>query len=407
MVLEHNASDVILAWHHSIWALLNGLPSRPRRLVVVVNPVGGRRRALATYKNKVAPLLHRAAITTSLTVTEYQGHGREVGEGVGEGVDGVVAVGGDGLVNEVVLGLLLRSCRLHHHDPHDHTRPLPSTKLRLGIIPGGSTDATCHGTHGTSDVITAALHIIMGDSRSVDLAAVYSGDKLQSVATTMVSYGYFGDLLRTSERWRCLGPTRYLVAGLVQFFRNRSYEGSLKVLTPATPLSHTYDIDKCNHDCGVCDNAALSTSKPGEWLQFNGRWSIVTSAVMSCACRLTPHGISPTAHLGDGCTDLILVSGGSRWRVLTYLLRTAYTGDAARLNHVNMHRVQEVHFTPKVNKPKSSWNCDGEQLLEPTLRLKVHCQRLRLFSRGVESAGDSYTKTTTSPSASCKNASSV
>lgn len=35
-----------------------------------------------------------------------------------------------------------------------------------------------------------------------------------------------------------------------------------------------------------------------------------------------------------------------------------------------MHRVQEVEFIPKASGPKSSWNCDGEQLKEPALKLK-------------------------------------
>jgi hypothetical protein len=31
-----------------------------------------------------------------------------------------------------------------------------------------------------------------------------------------------------------------------------------------------------------------------------GKFLVVTSAVMLCACKLTPQGLSPSAHLGDG-----------------------------------------------------------------------------------------------------------
>ncbi len=44
---------------------------------------------------------------------------------------------------------------------------------------------------------------------------------------------------------------------------------------------------------------------------------------MSCRCGMTKNGISPKAHLGNGCTDLILVSQCSRLDYLKYLLRTA------------------------------------------------------------------------------------
>lgn len=396
VALVHAAGDVVVAWYQAIWALLHGLPQRPKRVLVIINPEGGKRCAHNVYAKKVAPLFRRAALHATVVQTQYRGHGRELVEnGTGmDLVDGVVAVGGDGLVNELVMGLLMVSIRRAGVDPHDPQVTLPTTHLRLGIIPGGSTDAMCHGTHGTSDVITAALHIIMGDSRCVDVAAIYRNGQFQNVATTMVSYGYFGDLLKTSEQWRKLGPTRYLVSGFLQFMRNRSYEGQLKVLTPANPLAQPYDMNGCCHECSVCDKAAMAAPAAGQWLKFTGRWSVVTSAVMSCACRLSPYGVSPSAHLGDGCTDLILVSGGSRCRILSYLFRTAYTGNAVSLDHVNIHRVQEVHFTPKPTGAKSQWNCDGEQLTEPALKLKVHCQRLRLFSRGIEIRTEDFSKTT-------------
>lgn len=61
-----------------------------------------------------------------------------------EGVDGVVAVGGDGLVSEVVMGLLLVACRRAGINPHDPEMQLPTTHLRLGIIPGeGHRDGYC------------------------------------------------------------------------------------------------------------------------------------------------------------------------------------------------------------------------------------------------------------------------
>ena len=43
-------------------------------------------------------------------------------------------------------------------------------KLRVGMIPGGSTDAVATTLHGTNDIITATLHIIIGDDRNVDIS---------------------------------------------------------------------------------------------------------------------------------------------------------------------------------------------------------------------------------------------
>lgn len=111
----------------------------------------------------------------------------------------------------------------------------------------------------------------------MDVAAVYRQGELQNVATTMVSYGYFGDLLKTSERWRKLGPSRYVVSGILQVLRNRSYEGQLKVLTPANPLAQPYDINTCCQNCTICDKAAVSPPAPGEWLH-------VSTVFSTCRC---------------------------------------------------------------------------------------------------------------------------
>ena len=37
--------------------------------------------------------------------------------------------------------------------------------LRIGVIPGGSTDALAYSLHGARDVVTAALHIVVGDDK--------------------------------------------------------------------------------------------------------------------------------------------------------------------------------------------------------------------------------------------------
>ena len=48
--------------------------------------------------------------------------------------------------------------------------------LRVGVIPGGSTDALAMSLHGTNDIMTATLHIITGDRRNVDVSSICNGD---------------------------------------------------------------------------------------------------------------------------------------------------------------------------------------------------------------------------------------
>ena len=46
---------------------------------------------------------------------------------------------------------------------------------------------------------------------------------------TMLAYGFFGDIIQQSDKWRCLGPLRYDLAGFCQFIRNTSYHSELTI----------------------------------------------------------------------------------------------------------------------------------------------------------------------------------
>lgn len=66
-------------------------------------------------------------------------------------------VGGDGMFQEVLNGVMaVRSCG-------EADRAAAAAKLRLGHIPGGSTDAVAYSLNGTRSAATAALHVALGD----------------------------------------------------------------------------------------------------------------------------------------------------------------------------------------------------------------------------------------------------
>ena len=71
-----------------------------------------------------------------------------------------VQVGGDGLFQEIMNGLL--DLRAQGGD-----MAAVAASMRLGHIPAGSTDAVAYSINGTRSQLTAALHIALGD-RSAD-----------------------------------------------------------------------------------------------------------------------------------------------------------------------------------------------------------------------------------------------
>ncbi len=75
-----------------------------RRVVAIVNPVSGRG-AVAPLVRRVKRALLRAGGTLEVRVTNNPGHATELASQVGDDVEAVLVVGGDGTVCEVVNGL--------------------------------------------------------------------------------------------------------------------------------------------------------------------------------------------------------------------------------------------------------------------------------------------------------------
>ena len=76
-----------------------------RRLLTIANPISGRGHAKRLLPH-FAKLAHAAEVTIEIALTEAPGHGRQLAAAANEkGFDGVIAVGGDGTINEVINGL--------------------------------------------------------------------------------------------------------------------------------------------------------------------------------------------------------------------------------------------------------------------------------------------------------------
>jgi diacylglycerol kinase family enzyme len=111
------------------------------RALLVVNPA-----ATTTSARRRDVLIHALASEMKLEVvtTEYRGHARDLGRQAAESddIDLVVALGGDGTVNEVVNGLL-------------HAGPDPERLPRLAVVPGGSTNVFARALGLPNDAVDA------------------------------------------------------------------------------------------------------------------------------------------------------------------------------------------------------------------------------------------------------------
>ncbi|MFI6641350.1 diacylglycerol/lipid kinase family protein [Streptomyces sp. NPDC050504] len=129
------------------------------RALLVVNPA-----ATTTSARTRDVLIHALASEMKLdtVTTEYRGHARDLGRRAAESkdVELVVALGGDGTVNEVVNGLL-------HNGPDVENLP------RLAVVPGGSTNVFARALGLPNDAVEATGAILdalsNGSERTVSL----------------------------------------------------------------------------------------------------------------------------------------------------------------------------------------------------------------------------------------------
>ncbi|XP_019732674.1 ceramide kinase isoform X2 [Hippocampus comes] len=413
-------------WIQTINDQLATQTNRPKSLLVYINPYGGKRDGKHIYDQKVAPLFCRACIATDVIVTERANHARDhlKTEANLDQYDGVVSVGGDGMFNEILHGLVARTQSEHGIDANRPDAHLAPCSLRIGIIPAGSTDCICFATVGTNDPVTSALHIIVGDSQPMDVSSVHHNDTFLRYSVSLLGYGFYADIQTDSERQRWLGPARYDLSGVKTFLSHNYYEGTVSFVTADDNVGDPRDKEQCRAGCRVCQRKT-SLREPRHddpshavnetWTDIHGKFIAINAANMSCACPRSPQGLSPAAHLADGTADLILVRKCSRLDFFKHLLRHTNKEDQFDHSFVEVHRVRKFRFQPRHDDPVSledlsgpqkqadqgpvcsrvagchygncgcsHWTCDGEILPHVAIQVSVQCQLIRVFARGIE-----------------------
>ncbi|RWR89767.1 Diacylglycerol kinase [Cinnamomum micranthum f. kanehirae] len=309
-----------------------------------------------------------------------------------------------------------------HSTDQDPAFSFPNERFRLGIIPAGSTDAIVISTTGARDPVTSALHIVLGKRRCLDVAQVVrwktsaSSTDAPSVryAASFAGYGFYGDVITESEKYRWMGPKRYDFAGTKVFLKHRSYEAEVAFLDvkskdpiidnglPESGRRRSWRLLRnpkkavCRVDCVVCretlkpsqmlkNDASTSHiySEDSRWLQSKGRFLSVGAAVISCRNEKAPDGLVADAHLSDGFLHLILVKDCPRTFYLWHLTQLTRKGsNPLKFDFVEHHKTPA--FTFSSSSDESVWNVDGEIFRACQLSAQVFRGLISLFASGPE-----------------------
>uniref|UniRef100_G3PCD5 sphingosine kinase n=1 Tax=Gasterosteus aculeatus TaxID=69293 RepID=G3PCD5_GASAC len=241
-------------WSAAVQCLLRGvtvtadtefsrsLLPRPRRLMLLVNPFSGRGQAMQWCQTHILPMIREANISYNLIQTERQNHARELIREISlTDWDGIIIVSGDGLLHEVINGLMERP---------DWEQAI---KTPVGILPCGSGNALAGSLnhHAGYDMclrepllLNCCFLLCRGGVRPMDVISVTTSpppsinsrpaSPRRLFSFLSVAWGFVSDVDIESERYRGLGSARFTLGTLVRIASLRSYKGRLSFLPPSS-----------------------------------------------------------------------------------------------------------------------------------------------------------------------------
>lgn len=375
---------------------------RPRKLLLFINPYGGKQNALKLYEKYAKPIFKLANVDVSVVITQRPNQIFDlVLQQRLDHFDGIACCGGDGTFSELFNGLIYRDILQDQSNGSSKVdvNNIPKPSKPLGIIPAGSTDTIAYCLHGTTDIKTCIIHIVLGQTTGLDLSSVSNDKGVIKFYASVMSYGYLGDLLYESENLRWLGPKRYDYAGFKKIIRNRGYDVELMLLEDSKTTNdedvksddYAKEKIKCFEHCSVCaaESSVAEVAREETFKRVTGKFFMVNGANISCACKRSPSGFSPSLHLGDGYVDVILVRHGSLWKNLKLLLTlSSANGEIENLPFVEIYRTRKFQIkalnsssersltdsthpiSVMPSKSCSVWNCDGEIIHETDLTIR-------------------------------------
>jgi diacylglycerol kinase (ATP) len=258
------------------------------RALAIVNPVAGRGRAARVLSRlrEQLPFVHEWHCVS----TQHRGHARELAAAAArDGIDRVVAIGGDGVVSEVATAL-------------------GTTPTALAIIPVGTGNDSARNLGVPADPFAAARLADSGLARSIDLGEV----RTAAGTTCFVSVAGFG--FDAEVAWRVnrlpklVGGTLPYVVGVLQtLWRYRS------------PVMRV----RLGDDNPVVDRRVFLVA-------------VANCTSYGGAMRIVPH-----ARPDDGQLDLCVVGNLPRLEVLR-LVPKLYSGGHARHRAVTFFATTEL-----------------------------------------------------------------
>lgn len=290
------------------------------KALILVNPVAGPTRPKTEGWDWLRDMLVEAGFQAELRMTHAPGEAQALAAtAAADGVDRILAVGGDGTLNEVV-------------------QAIAHTETALGIIPAGTVNVLANEFGIPADYHEAARIAISGERLSIDL-----GRANGRFFTMMVGIGY--DAVVTYSMWptlkRVAGQLAYVVSGVQNFFTHRASRMRLRV-------------------------------DGGRRMRRLGYFLVVSNTRLYGGPGRT---VNEKADTRDGLLDLTLFRS-RRWYHVVFGLTRVFFGRGKRFARIEAMRVRSVEVASSRRLP---YQLDGDNAGHTPVTIEVRPQALRLM----------------------------
>ncbi|CAF1032470.1 unnamed protein product, partial [Didymodactylos carnosus] len=364
----------MMKWHESIRRIIDLkkniprdlVPKRAKRTLVFINPAGGAGKAYKLFMEHVAGIFFEAEMPYHVITTgNHAGHARDCVQSMNlNDWYGIILASGDGLVYEVINGLL--------------SRPdwLQALQLPIGHLPCGSGNALITSILRCSKqipmvsleefVIQAAVLITTHNVVPMDMAIIDTIDGQRLFSFLSVEWATIADVDFESEKYRFLGETRFTIEVLKHILHPRVYDGYIDYLPyensdSSTTISNNYSsissinqlqrhLFPLNEEIKIDDNS--------KWRRINGPFLHVLITSKPCISKDVISAKQST--LADGYLTLQYVRSGVSRVNLAKMFIGISTGKHFDYNFVEWLPMKAFRIVP--NATEGNIMVDGEKV---------------------------------------------
>ena len=358
-----------------------------KRILVIINPFGGKGSALRYWTEEIEPIFQAARCEVQVVHTTHSKHAVQIGEELDiNRWDVVACCSGDGVPYEIWNGLARK---------RDAGTAL--AKVAVVQLPCGTGNALSVNCNGSSSPSRAALSVVKGVRTRIDLASITQGStRTLSFLSQAVGIVAESDLLTEELRW--LGDARLQVGFVKRLLKKTLWPCDIAV---GVAIADKNDIQRdYRHSFelpGGPDPDILSTSQKAQDVenipQNQGLPDLKFGTVDSplppgwemtpfpnlgnLYCGNMPYMAANSnffafARIDDGVADLVTVRGDISFSKSIAMMSSLESGSLWQHRDVTYRKVVGFRVVPR-GKPESSVaDIDGERYPYEPFQVEVH-----------------------------------